>query len=145
MLGFGAYYFFMQPKTAESSLPIGEMRSANIPLSAFEENRRSVDKDPAAYIQKYPQPQDAEDFYLLGRAFLLTGDNEKAKTAFAASRDRLRDADPTNVGVLKNDLAMLLALTSDTTIQSVLRKELELINTAGTASNLNTANTNSNR
>lgn len=144
-IGFGAYYFFMAPQQAEPSPPVSEMRSANIPLSAFEENRRKVDQDPAAYIQKYPQPQDAEDFYLIGRAYLLAGDYARAKTAFAAARDRLAGADPTNVAVLRNDLAMLLAVTSDTTIQSVLKKELELINPGGGGSNANGANSPANR
>lgn len=143
-IGLGVYHFALAPKAAEAPLPqLSEMRSANIPLSAFEENRRAVDKDPAGYVQKNSSPQDAEDYYLVGRAHMLTGDYVKARTALLAARDRLAEADPTNADVLRDDIAILLAVTNDTTIQNILKKEFEAVKKpANTNAN---ATTNSNR
>ncbi|MEQ1923989.1 MAG: protein phosphatase 2C domain-containing protein [Pyrinomonadaceae bacterium] len=127
-IGLGVYHFALAPKAADAPLPqLSEMRSANIPLSAFEENRRAVDKDPAGYVQKNSSPQDAEDYYLVGRAHMLTGDYVKARTALLAARDRLAEADPTNADVLRDDIAILLAVTNDTTIQNMLKKEFEAV------------------
>lgn len=126
-IGLGVYHFALAPKAVETLPQLSEMRSANIPLSAFEENRRAVDKDPAGYVQKNSSPQDAEDYYLVGRAHMLTGDYVKARTALLAARDRLAEADPTNADVLRDDIAILLAVTNDTTIQNMLKKEFEAV------------------
>ncbi len=126
-IGLGVYHFALAPKAVETLPQLSEMRSANIPLSAFEENRRAVDKDPAGYVQKNSSPQDAEDYYLVGRAHMLTGDYVKARTALLAARDRLAEADPTNADVLRDDIAILLAVTNDTTIQNILKKEFETV------------------
>ena len=126
---------------SEALLLFSEMKAANIPLSAFEENRRDVDKDPAAYLKKNPSPQDAEDYFLVGRAYLLTGDFAKARIAFVEARNRIGEADPTNANVLRNDIGMAIAVTNDTTIQNILKKELEA---PKTAANSNT-NTNANK
>lgn len=139
-IGAGVFYFATARSTSTPEQPLTEMRAANIPLSAFEENRRLVDKDPAGYIQKVPQPQDAEDYYLIGRAYLLTGDYEKARTAFTASRDRLKDVDSANAAVLKNDLAVMMVVVNSTTTQTMLKKELEPM-----SANANSAKTNANR
>ena len=126
LIGLGIYHFVLAPQPLPQNQPLQEMRSANIPLSAFEENRRDVDKDPVGYITKFAMsPQDAEDYYLLGRAYLLTGDYPKARAAFLESRNRLVEADPVNAKVLASDISMALAVTNDTTIQTNLRKELE--------------------
>ncbi len=126
ILGASVYHFAMTLKPAEPPKPqLSEMKAANIPLSAFEENRRDVDKDPASYLQKNPTPQDAEDYYLVGRAYLLISDFPKAHNAFVESRNRLGEADPINVQVLKDDLAVAIAVTNDTTIQNIVKKELE--------------------
>lgn len=143
MIGLGVYHFVFVPKPADQNGPqLSEMRTANIPLSAFEENRRNVDKDPAGYIAKFgADPQDSEDFYLIGRALMLTGDFPKARTAFNEARNRLKEADPANAGVLADDIAIAIAVTNDTTIQTNLKKEFEA---ARPTTNSNTAS-NSNR
>lgn len=126
ILGIGAYYFAMAPQPVDTDGPrLSEMRAANIPLSAFEENRRSVDKDPANYIARFgSDPQDSEDHYLLGRAYLLTGDYASAKLALTEARNRLPQADPTNAAVLASDIAIAMVVTNATTVQTMLRNEL---------------------
>ena len=153
-IGMGVYYFAFVPKPVSTYSPqFSEMKAANIPLSAFEENRRSVDIDPAGYVSKFAtSPQDCEDFYLLGRAYLLSGDYIKARAAFTEARNRLSEADPVNAKILASDIAVSLAVTNDTTIQSILKKELDAAKpamAANTSSNSNanlktTANVNAN-
>lgn len=125
LIGLAAYHMLLVPETTVAPA-LNEMRTANIPLSAFEENRRNVDADPGGYIIKFgTSPQDAEDFYLLGRANLLIGNYPAARNHFIKARDLLADADPANAKVIASDIAMGMAVTNDTTIQTLLRKEFE--------------------
>ena len=126
-IGLGVYHFVLAPYRADSSIPqLSVMKSENIPLSAFEENRRNVDSDPAGYVAKFGStPQDSEDYYLLGRAYLLSADYPKARLALTEAQNKLAEADPVNAKVLASDIAMALAVTNDTTIQSMLKKALE--------------------
>jgi serine/threonine protein phosphatase PrpC len=124
LVGLAGYHLFLRPEPA-TTLPISTMTTNNIPLSSFEENRRNVDNDPVGWVNKNSgTAQDCEDYYLLGRAFLLMGDFLKARTALIESRDRLRGADPANAKVIADEIAMGLAVTNDTTIQTTLKKEL---------------------
>lgn len=127
IIGLGAYHFVLAPKSSDTAVPqLSEMSSPNIPLNTFEKNRRNVDSDPAGYITKAPvDPQDCEDAYLLGRAYLLTGDYPKAKNAFAEARKRLADADPVNAKTLAVEIATGIAITNDTTVQSIFKNELD--------------------
>lgn len=126
-IGLGVYHFVLAPKSTDTNVPqLSEMSSPNIPLNTFEKNRRNVDSDPAGYLTKAPvDPQDCEDAYLLGRAFLLTGDYPKAKLAFTEARKRLADADPINAKTLAVEIATGLAITNDTTVQSIFKNELD--------------------
>lgn len=130
LIGLGIYHFALAParETAPNTNAgqLTEMRAANIPLSAFEENRRNVDKDPAVYIARFgASPQDCEDHYLLGRAYLLTGDFVKARAELTEARNRLSEADPVNAKTLANEIAVSLTVTNDTTVQTMLKKELD--------------------
>lgn len=138
VIGLGIFYFVLQPKAAEQPLngPLTEMRAANIPLSAFEENRRDVDKDPAGYVARFGNnPQDCEDYYLLGRAYLLTGDFDKARMAFEQARDRISTADPVNKKTLAADIATSLIAITGTTSQTMLKKELDAVAVSNTNAN----------
>jgi serine/threonine protein phosphatase PrpC/cytochrome c-type biogenesis protein CcmH/NrfG len=139
-IGFGIFYFVLNPKpTAEPSTgQFSEMRAANIPLSAFEENRRDVDKDPSGYVTKFASsPQDCEDYYLLGRAYLLTGDFIKARQALTEARNRLSTADPVNQKTISDDIALAFVVTNDTTVQRLLKDELDQINKPANANAFN--------
>jgi hypothetical protein len=137
LVGLAGYHLFLRPEPA-NNLPISTMTTNNIPLSSFEENRRNVDNDPVGWVNKNSgTAQDCEDYYLLGRAFLLMGDFLKARTALIESRDRLRGADPANARVIADEIAMGLAVTNDTTIQTTLKKELN--DAAAMTANSNTA------
>lgn len=126
-IGLGVYHFALAPKTVQQPSPqLSEMKSTNIPLSAFEENRRNVDRDPAGYLAKFAAaPQDCEDYYLLGRAYVLTGEHAKAKTALVEARNKLPQADPVNAKTLAADIAFALAISDDPAGQNTLKRELE--------------------
>ena len=125
VIGFGVYHFTLKPTEQSPTIPITEMRSGNIPLSAFEDNRRLVDADPATYLSKAPAPDDAENFYLQGRAYMLTGDFIKARAAFVEARNSIGKADPVNTKVIVSDIAIGLAITNDPTAQKNFKAELE--------------------
>ncbi|MCC6824775.1 MAG: Stp1/IreP family PP2C-type Ser/Thr phosphatase [Acidobacteria bacterium] len=126
LVGIAIYHFAFRPSTEIAAPePLTEMQSPNIPFTSFEGLRREIDRDPALYVAKHTAPEDAEDHYLLGRAYLLTGDSVKARAEFTEARKLLPNSDQVNQKSLENDIAIGMAVTSDTTIQRLLKKELE--------------------
>jgi hypothetical protein len=98
--------------------PISEMQSNNIPQSSFEDLRRKVDSAPESVISQFEKtpPQDASEFYFLGRALLLTKRYDEAKKAFLDARNRLADYnEPANKSVLITDLTSGLISAQDRT------------------------------
>lgn len=136
LIGAGAYYTFVRPAPVADAPPITEMRSANVQLSSFEELRREVDKDPASFLTRDPNPQDAEDFYLRGRAFFLTYDFVKARESYAAAKnligkgDETTKGDPKNAQVILSDIAVSMAVMNDPFAQKNLKAELDALKTA---------------
>ncbi len=131
--GLSAYHFLLAPKPPETTPLPTEMRSENIPLTAFEENRRSVDSNPTGYIGRYgTDPRDCEDHYLLARAYLLVGDYKVARAMLIEARNRLGEADERNRQVIQDDIAIMLTAISDTTVQTGLKKALETAPAANT-------------
>jgi protein phosphatase len=125
--GAAAAYYFFQPKIVEvqQAPQITEMKTQNIPLTAFEENRRMVDKDPSAYLSaNASDPQDAEDHFLLGRAYLLTGKYWDAKREFVKSRDLLSSADEADSKTLSTEIAMALAIINSGPAQEAFARDV---------------------
>ena len=89
---------------------VDTMKTQNIPLTSFEEARRTVDKDPAVYASKTATPSDAADFYLLGRALLLTGKTAEAKRQFDLARERLPQVDEAERKTLSNEITFALSV-----------------------------------
>ncbi|PYS98079.1 MAG: hypothetical protein DMF63_17650 [Acidobacteria bacterium] len=144
VIGAGAYYFWLssQPEAPVAQTPVlTEMKSNNVPLTGFEEGRRLVDKDPAKYIlANAASPQIAEDYFLLGRAFLLTGKYWEAKRAFVDARNKLATADPNNANTLASEISMALAIIESPQATESFAKDLSTAN----ASSNTSANSNSN-
>jgi PPM family protein phosphatase len=142
LIGILGSYFFLN-RSAQPALNANSSNpgASTAPLNAFEERRRDVDKDPVLYLAQNPAPQNAEDFYLVGRAHLLLGDYPKARSAFLDSRSRLSNADPNNSRVLADDLAVMIAVTNNTTVQTSLRSEIDAIRSATSANSSATAPT----
>jgi protein phosphatase len=111
-IAIAASYFLgftgQEPQVADVP-QVETMKTQNIPLTSFEEARRIVDKDPAAYASKTATPTDAADFYLLGRALLLTNKPNEAKRQLELARERLPQVDEAERKTLSNEIAFALA------------------------------------
>lgn len=128
IIGLAASYLWQSTNPIPQTEPpqISEMKTGNIPLTAFEENRRLVDRDPVAYANtRAASPQDAEDHYLLGRALLLSGKYFEARRQFAQAKEKLADADPANAKTLSADIAMANSIIESAQAQEIFKKEVE--------------------
>lgn len=143
LIGLGVYHFTLVPpkpvETPDQKLSV--MKTDDIAFSSFEKLRRTVDSDPAAFIKQVPTADDAEGYYLIGRANLLIGDFPKARLALIEAQKLLAKAEPTNAKVLNADIASALAITNDPTLQNRFKQELE----ASSKPASNFANSNANR
>ncbi len=139
VIGLVAYHFFLVPTPQSVDLPAPtQMQSDNIPLSTFEKGRRLVDADPAAYIAKAgTPPADCEGLYLLGRAYLLTGDFMKGREALVQAREKLATADPVNKTTVSTEIMLALAVTNDPQTQRNLKKDIDAMKAAQPGSNAN--------
>jgi serine/threonine protein phosphatase PrpC len=110
--GVGGFYYWnlTHPPVVVEAPVINEMKSSDIPLTSFEEARRLVDKDPNKYIAANQNPSEAQDYYLLGRAYLLTGQWFQAKNAFNAAKSKLSDLDERDRQTIANEIEMAMAI-----------------------------------
>jgi predicted Zn-dependent protease len=108
-------------------------------LTSFEKLRREVDSDPAKYISTSATtpPHDGEDYYLLGRAYLLTGDHAKARAAFMEARNRLGEINDINRKPILYEIAMAMSILNNTFTQRALADDLSGLG-LGSNSNTNT-------
>jgi len=135
LLGAAGSYYLKQsapePVQVAPPPPITEMKSNNTALTAFEESRRQVDTDPAKYLNaNAASPQDAEDYYLLGRAFLLTGKYWEAKRSFNEAKNRMQQVQPDNQKTLAAEIAMAMAIIESPSATESFTKNAVTSNTA---------------
>jgi len=127
---------------------IQTMQTDKIPLTVFEETRRLVDADPVKYLNaNAASPQEADDYFWLGRALLLTRKPVEAKRAFEEARRRLPGVnEPSNLKTMENEISMALALVDNPQAFEAFSKIIAIQSVAGNG-NANTggANTGPNR
>ncbi len=145
VLGIAAYYFWLQGKPVVEIPQSPPPQSPNIPFTAFEQSRRTVDSNPQQYINASTlPPETAEDFYLLGRAHLFSGKFAEAKQLFLQAKDRLAQTTDVNSKVLAKDIVMSLAIINNEFAKKEFEKEMNLnksdANTP-TNANINSFNT----
>jgi protein phosphatase len=132
IIGGGAIYYWQQqnpPPRVE--VPVLPEKSSNVPLTEFEESRRIVDRNPEKYISaNAAEPQDAEDFYLLGRAYLLSRKYWDAKRMLTEARNRLATADDADSRTLAAEIAMALAIINNGPAQLAFEKDMDTSVTA---------------
>ncbi|MGI8408917.1 MAG: PP2C family protein-serine/threonine phosphatase [Pyrinomonadaceae bacterium] len=136
LLGFGLNYFLMQTPAVLAPEPppaLTEMKSNNTALTAFEEGRRQVDSDPGAYIRATSNPQEAEDYFLLARAFLLTGKYWDAKRFYGLAKDRLGEVEESNAKTLEAEIAMALAIIESPSATEIFAKQIPTAREPGAA------------
>lgn len=137
ILGVVAYSFIVPRQApAPETPPVLEPKSKNFEFTGFEDSRREVDKDPAKFLAQGTFPRDATDYYLHGRANLLTGDYVKARAAFVEAKNRAQEIPEINRKPILNDIAMAMAILNNTFTQKALADDLSK---NGSASNSNTA------
>ncbi|HMQ03953.1 MAG TPA: protein phosphatase 2C domain-containing protein [Pyrinomonadaceae bacterium] len=129
LLGFiGGYYLnqYISPPTEPPA--IVEQKSGNVQLTSFEETRRLVDADAAAYLNaNAATPQEAADFLWLGRALLLTGKPVEAKRSLVEARRRLAVTDdPSNIKTMEHEIAMYLAIAENEEAVRELERHLKV-------------------
>ena len=130
LLGISVSYYLLQstPVVVEP-LPQLIDNSSEIAPSRFEEGRRIVDKDPAKYLNaQAASAQDAEDYFLLGRAFLLTGKYWEAKRSFNLAKDRLSLVDASNAKTLAAEIAMALTIIDTPGASDAFTKQIAISN-----------------
>lgn len=146
-LGAGGYYYWLstQPVTEPQVPQFTKMESKNILFESFETARRNVDLNPDAYIKSGAKTEDAEGYYLLGRAYLLTGKNEEALQVFAKAQKALDDYKGESKTTLLNEIAIASSLLASTesTMTFARNKNKSSANTANSNVSSNVANENS--
>lgn len=124
IIGAGIYHAWAQRNLEPDTPQLPPPQTQNIPLTAFEEARRTVDKNPERYISASNSiAETPEDYYLLGRAYLLTGRFPEAKQAFTEARSRLAQVDNVNEDILANEILMGLAIVNDPFAQKEFQQE----------------------
>ena len=143
VLGAGVFYFWLNPQPEPPGVvetpPIPAAKSDNPPLTAFEESRRLVDKDPQAFLNSMPTPQDAPDYFLVGRAQLLLGKYWEAKRSFTMARDRLATVDAKDAKTLATEITMALAIIESPQATETFTRDIATANAGSANSNTNTA------
>ena len=111
-IGIGGYYYWdsSHPQVAVVAPAIQEMKTNDIPLTTFEESRRLVDQDPSKYIAANPNPIDAQDYFLLGKAYMLTSQWFQAKNALNVAKERISEFDPKDRPAVSHEIEMSLAV-----------------------------------
>jgi protein phosphatase len=121
--GAGGYYYWTlsHPPVIENNLPV---QSPAIPWSAFEEDRRSVDKDPAQYLLKHKDNAvNAEDYYLIARALLHEKKYSEAVAALQKAKESLNLTGDENRRTLETEIAQALSIAGGREAQSAFEKE----------------------
>lgn len=137
VIGAGAIYLFMQNNQPVPTPVIPPEQSEDVSVSSFETLRRSVDDDPAAYIERSKaDPRDAVDYFLLGRAYFLEENYAEAKKMFLEAKNRLGEAEEGNATVLANDITAYLAIIDTPNAQRLFSTELKKLDD-GASDNVN--------
>ncbi|MGI8468007.1 MAG: hypothetical protein ACR2N3_06095, partial [Pyrinomonadaceae bacterium] len=107
-----------------------------------------VDRDPSKYITANgASAADAEDYYLLGRAYLLTEKYVDAKNAFTKAKELLPQTGGADKAMLTNEIAIGLSIVDSNFAKSVLQEKKNTSSASNQSSNANTgtnANTGAN-
>lgn len=141
LIGYAAGLLFKKAPEPVADMPvITDVKTVKEELTSFEDGRRIVDKDPAAYLasRATANPETPEDYFLLGRAYLLTAKNWEAKKAFEEARNRFAQADPLNAKVMAVETAMALSIINSGPASQAFTNEITAINEKAAAEGANT-------
>ncbi len=141
ILGVAAYYSWLLFGVPKVETPVLTPQTTNIPKNSTDILRYDVEKKPLEVINQYrnrPLIKDASDYYLFGRALLLSKNYEEARNAFIEARNRLKDmTDAESKAILATDITMGLTIAEDKSAQASFEKEIRF--SGGSETNSNTA------
>jgi PPM family protein phosphatase len=131
ILGAFGLYGFQQLWFPAANTPAVQPQTVNPAKTAkenlftgFETNRRSVDSNPAEYLKiNSVSADEAEDFYLLGRANFLLADYPKAKENFKKAKEMLPFTPETNRKTIEREISLFLAIIADADATKFFEKE----------------------
>jgi len=125
ILGATLYHLLKpQSQTVQQTQQAAPSPVPNITYSAFEDKRRSVDRSPSEFIAANSiTAVDSEDFYLLGRAYLLSAKYTEAKEAFNRAKQNLPAISGENKQVLADEIAIGLSIVDSAESRRVLETE----------------------
>lgn len=139
ILGAAASYFLLKPSPQQTEMPPPLVQqSSDISLTSFEKMRRDVDEDPVRYLNaRAATPQEADEYFWLGRAHLLTGKPVEARREFEQARAKLATFDDrASARTMANEIAMALAIIDDPQAMAAFVREIEATR-AGSGANVN--------
>lgn len=137
LIGAAAYSLFFKPEIAEVTPPINELPEKNSnELDSFLNLVTEADANPSATITALKtSARSPEEFYVLGRAQLVTKDYVEAKKNFTEAKNRLAQADKDNAKVLATEIALGLAVINGQFSLKDFEKELPNIQTDNSNTN----------
>ncbi len=131
---FGAvgYYYWSinNPTVPVTNVPV---QNPPVPYSAFEEDRRSVDKNPAQYLQTHKDNAiTAEDHYLVARALLQEKKYTEAAAALQKAKESLNLTSEGNRRTLELEIAQAVSIAAAKEAQAAFEKEKPAVLPANT-------------
>lgn len=129
-LGAGGYYYYLQQnKPVETpSLPT-TVDQTDTAISLFEKGRRAADTEPMKFIEAHKgNARNAEDYYLLGRAYLLMNNFIEAEKSFKEAQNQIGEVGVVNRQVLSNDINTGLMIATLPAAQEEYKKKVNTSN-----------------
>ncbi len=142
ILGVAGYYAWQQYFVTLPEKPNLVQETNNVTKNSSDKLNRVVDTNAREVIKQFENekslPQDAIDFYLLGRAYLLTNNYKGAVDAFIKARNGLKDITDTEIKtVLATNISQGMVIASDEKVSEKFVKELKEANTTATNNQTN--------
>ncbi|MGI8542611.1 MAG: protein phosphatase 2C domain-containing protein [Aridibacter sp.] len=138
LIGAGITYFWMnnQPRETASAFPTPHSEETSV--STFEQRRKSADENPTQFIAENVRPENSEDYYLIGRAYLRQGNFAGARSALESAKEKLTGNNDANAQVLAFEIAQGLAIINTPFAQTEFEKELGISKSGNSNSDINT-------
>ncbi|CAN5497140.1 hypothetical protein BH10ACI1_BH10ACI1_19900 [soil metagenome] len=137
-LGAGGYYYWqLQNKQPEIPQLPTNVNSTDTAILLFEKGRRTSDSEPDKYIEAHNnKAQNAQEFYFLGRAFLLNGNFDEAEKNFLEAQKHVSEVAGDNQKTLEKDIKIGLLITgSDKAQKEEFKKKMNLNNNSAVPTN----------
>lgn len=126
ILGAGLYYVFSQQTVPPIQPAPPQQQSAQQPDDDFQAAKRAADGMPEEYIaENSSNPEKAEDFYLLGRAYFFAGNFLEAKRSFEQARERIEEVDEEDRSIIENEIAVFLTNIDIGFAQTEIKKYID--------------------